>query len=300
MKRQKKILLVDNDRIFRETRCEYLEQAGYSVIQASTVEQARAVLTDRQPDLAIIDVRLRDDGSDNDWSGLELARDLSAVVPILLISAFRERIAELVRHHLLPEFDDAAVAVDFHTKQDGAADMLSIVADLLRYPLAGRAATTSSGDAKQSVFLAYGHNESVKLAVGDFLRQNGLRVLELGRVAQHGDSILGSVERYIPRARFAVVLFTADDEGYALRDGRAKSCKRARQNVVFELGYLLAKLGKRRVRVLVEEGVEIPTNYSGMLYIPLDPDRAWRTSLVRELRLSGINLNLKNVVPGVG
>lgn len=299
MKRYKTILFVDNDRLFRETRCEFLEQAGYRVTNVGTVEQARRALVDCQPDLAVIDVRLRDDSSEDDWSGLELARDLSALVPILLISAFRERIVELVRYHLLPQFDGAALAVGFHTKQDGAADMLSIVADLLRHPRAGRT-TQSPADPKQSVFLAYGHNEATKLAVGDFLRQNGLRVLELGRVAQHGDSILGSVERYIHQARFAVVLFTADDQGYALRDGPTKSRKRARQNVVFELGYLLAKLGQRRVRVLVEEGVEIPTNYAGMLYISLDKDQSWRGSLARELRLSGININLRHVIPGVG
>jgi predicted nucleotide-binding protein len=296
VKRKRRIILVDNSRLFRETRCEFLEQAGYQVTKAATVEEARAALSTTRTDLAIIDVRLREDADYDDWSGLELARDVSALVPILLMSAYRDRLAEGVRNRLLPEFDEASVAVGFHTKQDGPAAMLSVVADLLRYPAAGKA--MSPPDMQQSVFLAYGHNEPAKIAAGDFLRHNGLRVLELGQVAQYGDSILGNVDRYINQARFAVVLFTGDDEGYALKDGPARTRRRARQNVVFELGYLLAKLGQRRVRVLVEENLEIPTNYLGMLYIPFDDGHMWQTSLGRELRLSGININLKNVMLG--
>jgi len=297
MKRKKKILLVDNSRQFREARCEFLEQAGYEVTEAATVEAGRATLVAYQPDLAIIDVRLRQDTDDDDWSGLELARDVSARVPVMLTSAYRDRIAEVVRNRLLPEFDTASVAVGFHTKQDGPAAMLSIVADLLRYPVAGRASPIPA-EMQQSVFLAYGHNEEAKIAVGDFLRHNGLQVLELGQVPQYGDSILGNVERYIHQARFAVVLFTGDDEGYARRDGPLRPRRRARQNVIFELGYLLAKLGQRRVRVLVEPELEIPTNYLGMLYIPLGEGHPWQTDLARELRLSGININLKNVMAG--
>ncbi len=70
-------------------------------------------------------------------------------------------------------------------------------------------------------------------------------------------------------------------------------------NVVFELGYLLAELGPRRVRVLVEDDLEIPSNYLGLLNIPLRSDQLWKATLARELRLAGININLKNVL-GVG
>lgn len=297
MKRKKKILLVDNDGDFRGTRREFLEQSGYEVTESATVEAARTALAAGPPDLAIIDVRLRQDANDDDWSGLELARDVSARVPVLLISAYRERIAEVVRNRLLPEFDEASVAVGFHTKQDGPAAMLSIVADLFRYPAAGRA-TPAPAEMQQSIFLAYGHNETVKREVGDFLRHNGLRVLELGRVPQYGDSILGNVDRYIHQARFAVVLFTGDDAGYDQAAGPAQARPRARQNVVFELGYLLARLGPHRVRALVDPEVEIPTNYQGMLYISLKDGHSWQTELARELRLSGININLKTVMTG--
>lgn len=294
MKRNKRILLVDDDKVFRETRREYLENANYQVIEAGNAKDARSELSSNKVDLAIVDVRLQAIAKYDDWSGLELAREIGSRVPILLMSAYGEKIAEMVRGHLLSEFDKASVAVGFHAKQDGAVAMLSDVDDLLRYPVAGKA-TPLSG-AQQSVFLAYGHHDKAKTAVREFLSHNGLKVLELGRVGQFGDSILGNVDRYINQSHFAVVLFTGDDEGYSLKEGMSRKKRRARQNVVFELGYLLAKLGRRRVRVLVEEDVEIPTNYHGMLYISFDNGLAWQSILARELRLSGINVNLENVI----
>lgn len=292
--RKKTILVVDNQADYRRSLCDALsEHPSYEVIEAASVEETYTKVRTQSPQLAIVDVRLRDD-SPQDWSGLYLARDLSNKVPILLMSFYGEKIAEELSAHVLPEFDQAAVAVGFYNKHDGSQILLEMVADLLRYPTAGRAGPPV--ESRRTVFLAYGHSEPARKTVVEFLQENGLRVLQVGQEGQYGDSVFDNVKRYVKRSHFGIVLFTADDEGYARKDGLSHIRKRPRMNVVFELGYLLSRLSTRRVRVLVEDDLEIPTNYSGILNIPLRPDQAWKATLARELRLAGININLKNVL----
>ena len=81
---------------------------------------------------------------------------------------------------------------------------------------------------------------------------------------------------------FAVALLTPDDVG-ALKSNEKKLKPRARQNVVFELGYFLGLLGRERVCALTKGNVEIPADYDGVVYISLD-DGGWKMDLIRELR----------------
>ena len=93
--------------------------------------------------------------------------------------------------------------------------------------------------------------------------------------------------------QFAVVLFTADDEGRV----RAKAgveivlTPRARQNVVLELGYFMGYLGREKVAVIYEEGVEMPSDYSGVEYVALDKSGAWKQKLAQELGAAGLALD---------
>jgi predicted nucleotide-binding protein len=66
---------------------------------------------------------------------------------------------------------------------------------------------------------------------------------------------------------------------------------RARQNVIFELGITIGILGRDRVRVLYEEGVELPTDIHGLVYISLDSD--WKKKLAQEIDAAGIKIDEK-------
>lgn len=68
--------------------------------------------------------------------------------------------------------------------------------------------------------------------------------------------------------------------------------RRARQNVVFELGYFTGRLGRKMVCTLYEEGVETPSDYHGIVYIPLDSAGTWRILLARELKAAGFEIDL--------
>lgn len=44
------------------------------------------------------------------------------------------------------------------------------------------------------------------------------------------------------------------------------------------------------------EGVKIPSDYSGVLYVKLDSDGAWRLNLGRELKAAGLHIDMNKVL----
>jgi len=67
---------------------------------------------------------------------------------------------------------------------------------------------------------------------------------------------------------------------------------RARQNVILELGYFLGLLKRHRVCALYKGNVELPSDYHGIVYVPMDDAGAWRLLVGRELRDAGFNVDL--------
>jgi predicted nucleotide-binding protein len=65
--------------------------------------------------------------------------------------------------------------------------------------------------------------------------------------------------------------------------------------VVFEHGYLIAKLGRKNVCALVKGDIEIPNDISGVVYIPLDDHKAWRVEIVKELLNAGYDIDMNKV-----
>jgi len=86
---------------------------------------------------------------------------------------------------------------------------------------------------------------------------------------------------------YAVVLLTPDDVG-GLRSDTYEQLMRARQNVIFEMGFFFGKLGRRRVCALISPGVEQPSDLHGLVCIPFDQDDEWKLLLARELEAAGL------------
>lgn len=106
-----------------------------------------------------------------------------------------------------------------------------------------------------------------------------------------GRTIIEKFEDYA-NVGFAVVLLTPDDHG-GLREKGADGLKpRARQNVIFELGYFIGKLTRKRVCALYIDGVEKPSDYDGVIFTLLDDGGAWRLQLARELKAAGFNIDM--------
>lgn len=138
------------------------------------------------------------------------------------------------------------------------------------------------------VFLAHGHDEEMKQAVARFLEKLGCKPVILHEQPDQGRTVIEKVEHYSDVA-LAVVLLSPDDVG-APAAQRESLKPRARQNVMFELGFFIGSLGRRNVCALHRGGVDIPSDYSGVLWTPYDDGGAWRLKLAQELRAAGIEI----------
>lgn len=144
--------------------------------------------------------------------------------------------------------------------------------------------------ASAPIFLVHGHDIARRELVRRFLETVTDRdVVVLADQANRGQDILGKLLTHAQLAAFAVVLLTPDDEGR--KSGTEELDPRARQNVVFELGLFIGLLGRDRVAALNDPSIELPTDFSGVAYIPLDTD-SWQMELARELKAAGITVSL--------
>lgn len=147
--------------------------------------------------------------------------------------------------------------------------------------------------AQTKVFIVHGHEHGIKEATARFLERLDLEPVILHERPNAGRTIIEKFSDYSD-VHFAVVLLTGDDE--ARERGSEKDLNlRARQNVILELGYFLGKLGRARVCALYESGVEIPSDYQGVLFIPLDAGDRWKFDLVRELRAAGFSVDANRI-----
>jgi hypothetical protein len=145
----------------------------------------------------------------------------------------------------------------------------------------------------QKVFVVHGHDEGIRNTVARYLEQLGLDVVILHEKPNRGLTIIEKVEAHSD-VGFAVVILTPDDMGAPIKN-KKKMKKRARQNVILELGYFMALLGRKNVSALYVKGVELPSDFDGVLYVPYDKGGSWRTKLAKEIVASGIEVNTKNL-----
>lgn len=150
---------------------------------------------------------------------------------------------------------------------------------------------TKDATSLKTVFIVHGHDQDAMNQVNLLIRQTSdLNVTVLGDQASRGQTVIEKLERHLgDRSSFAVVLMTGDDLGRARSS--TEENPRARQNVIFELGYSLAALGRGNVAALYEPGVEMPSDFAGVVYIPFDENGMWKHSLIREFRGAGLDVD---------
>lgn len=149
----------------------------------------------------------------------------------------------------------------------------------------------SMGKFENKVFIVHGHNDGQKQSVARVLEKLKLEPIILQEQANQGQTIIEKFESNSNAVGFAIILLTADDLGRAKEDTEERA--RARQNVVFEMGYFMGKLGRKHVFVLLEEGVEKPSDLDGIVYTSLKS--SWRISLVHELTACGYEVDANNL-----
>lgn len=147
---------------------------------------------------------------------------------------------------------------------------------------------------KSKVFIVHGHDKQARLEVALFIKSLGLKDIVLGEQASSGNTIIEKLEDYT-NVGFGIVLYTPCDLGRS-QEEKGPLKPRARQNVVFEHGYLMGKIGRENVCALVKGDIEKPTDIAGVVYIPMDEGNGWKLDVAKEMNKSGYEINLNKLL----
>ena len=144
------------------------------------------------------------------------------------------------------------------------------------------------------VFIVHGRDDGTKNTVARFLERLDLQPIVLADQPNRGFTTIEKFEHHA-QVSCAVVLLTPDDVG-SLKGTENILSPRARQNVIFELGFFFGSLGRGRVCALTKGDVEIPSDYAGVVYIPFDDHGGWQLALSRELQAAGFTIDANRVL----
>ncbi|MGZ8137209.1 MAG: TIR domain-containing protein [Methylococcaceae bacterium] len=178
----------------------------------------------------------------------------------------------------------------------------SLLVDILRDEYLLKSRTTVSTvpeknntqNISNQVFIVHGHDESIKSQTARFIEKLGFEAIILDEQANGGKTVIEKIEANT-NVGFAIVLYTPDDSGNTKAEANKSVLNlRARQNVIFEHGYLIAKLSRERVVPLIsDKEIELPSDINGMVYIS---DRHWQMDIAREMKNVGYEINLNKII----
>ena len=182
----------------------------------------------------------------------------------------------------------------------GQSTLLEGFIDLLRTEIElsqpGSTVISPSDHSKsRKVFVVHGHDTGLTHGVARFLKMLDLEPIILDEQPNQGRTIFQKFSDH-SHVAFAIVLLTGDDAGGKSGSPPEKLSPRARQNVILEFGYFLGKFGPAAVCALYEPGVELPSDVSGMLYIPVDDGGGWRLKVAAELKAAGIDVDMNRAL----
>lgn len=140
------------------------------------------------------------------------------------------------------------------------------------------------------VFIVHGHDDAAKNEVARTIEKLGFEAVILHEQQNKGQTIIEKIEEHT-NVGFGVVLYTPCDMGG--KDSESLQ-SRARQNVVFEHGYLIGRLGREKVCALVKGNVETPSDISGVVYTPM-VGTGWKFELANEMKAAGYAVDLNKL-----
>jgi predicted nucleotide-binding protein len=155
----------------------------------------------------------------------------------------------------------------------------------------------SSAKRDNKIFIVHGHDDALKLTVARTIEKLGFEPIILHEKPNMGRTIIEKFTDYA-NVGFAIILLSPDDIAYSKDEKHENAYFRARQNVVFEMGYFIGVLGRKSVFVLYkkEPKFEIPSDYSGVLYTSFDSTDNWKIDLVKELKASGYIVDANKII----
>ncbi len=136
----------------------------------------------------------------------------------------------------------------------------------------------------------------MKQALARTLEKLKLQPIILHEQPNKGRTIIEEFEDYA-KVHFAIVILSPDDKGYSKDDTGRRAKRRARQNVIFGLGFFIGKLGRDHVVGLYrkDKDFELPSDFNGVMYIEYDDTGAWRYKLIDELKAAQFQVSKDNL-----
>jgi predicted nucleotide-binding protein len=263
-KSKDRILVIDDDVFYAYYAANLLTDiGGYVVTQCHSVDEGLELARRGKFPLAIVDLKMPPgkcfdevDTSGGHKTGMVLAREIRKASPptkVIVQSAAPD--AELERISFQIE------GATFLCKSPNPGELIRAVRHILD-PKRARAKS----------FIVHGHDRRTALELKNYL-QNWLGFDEptiLSEQPSMGATILEKFEAYASDTDWVFVLLTPDDAGYVAAEPESAQ-PRARQNVIFELGYFHGLMRRRygRIILLYTGDLEIPSDLSGIIYIDI-------------------------------
>jgi len=151
--------------------------------------------------------------------------------------------------------------------------------------------------ANQKIFVVHGHDRDARDQLELVLMRLELQPFILQNADGESRTIIESLEQSIYReSAFGIVLLTPDDFGYSKAAGETDKQPRARQNVILEMGMILAALGRQKMVILKKGALEMPSDAAGILYIEFnDHVREIVPKLAQRLQGAGFKIDPRKI-----
>lgn len=142
------------------------------------------------------------------------------------------------------------------------------------------------------IFIVHGHDRDARDQLELVLMRLGLQPFILQNNDGGSKTIIEALEHNIYKdSAFGIILMTPDDFGYPKTKEEDK-LPRARQNVILEMGMIMAALGRDKMAILKKGALEIPSDADGIIRIEFN-DRVQEQvpKLVQRLEAAGIKID---------
>jgi predicted nucleotide-binding protein len=144
------------------------------------------------------------------------------------------------------------------------------------------------------IFVAVNPNNEAKLKVARTLEKLELEPVILSDKANERNAAFEIIEGN-PDAAFAVFILT-DDNGKGQKQMDADNNLKAKENLIFELGYIAGRVGVNQVCILYNNNAELPVHIQDIACIPLDSADHWQIALAKKLKAAGYKIDVNNII----
>lgn len=219
-------------------------------------------------------------------------RDTSAYERLKAAAHLQSNLSRASDHNYHYQYSQKCISRSLELLKEAQRTLREDLADAQHEAATAPVEVAQTNLLSRRVFVVHGHDEGARETVARFLEKIGFEPIILHEQASRNRTVIEKIEAYHD-VGFAVVLLTPDDEG-CVKGGKPEP--RARQNVLLELGYFMGRLGRDKVYALKRGDVDIPSDFAGVVWVPIDASNGWKQALGQELEAAGHEVDWNKVM----